>query len=170
MAEENLKKIKDNLGKLTETDGSTSFSGVWKITKKLFPKHVKTLPSSKKDSSGRLVSSPEELKNLYINTYKKRLRYRPAKPEFEQLRVLKEELFYKRLELVRMRPFQPWGMDQLEKVLKCLKVNKSRDSLINEIFRPGVIGSDLQNSLLLLFNRVKSEFKIPDIMHFAVYL
>ena len=169
LAENNLMKIKDNLAMLTETDGSSSCSGVWKLTKKLFPKHAKPLPIAKKDLNGRLISSPEELKNLYINTYKHRLRSRPVKPEYQQLRDLKEELCQKRLQLVKMKPYQPWKMQDLEKVIKSLKNNKSRDphSLVNEIFKPGVIGSDLQNSLLLMFNRVKMEFSIPEIMHFA---
>ena len=85
LAEENLMKIKDNLSLLTDTDGSNSMSGVWKMTKKLFPKNVKSFPVSKKNSHGRLISSPDELKNLYIDTYKHRLRHRPVKPEFKQL-------------------------------------------------------------------------------------
>ena len=54
-------------------------------------------------------------------------------------------------------------------MLQSLKNNKSRDphSLINEIFKPGVIGSDLERSLLLLFNRVKKEFEFPEIMRWA---
>ena len=169
LADENLLRIKDNLQSLTNTDGSTAVSGVWKITKKLFPKNPKTLPVSKMNQNGRLVSSPEELKELYIKTYQNRLRHRPAKPGFEELRTLKEHLCSKRLELVRMKPFQPWGENDLEKVLHSLKKNKSRDphSLINEIFKHGVIGSDLFQSLLLMFNCIKKQFEIPDIMQKA---
>ena len=60
-------------------------------------------------------------------------------------------------------------MNDLTKVLRKLKTNKSRDphQLINEIFKPGVIGSDLQISLLAMFNRVKSECEIPEIMQLA---
>ena len=36
--------------------------------------------------------------------------------------------------------------------------------MINEIFKPGVIGTDLQIALLDLFNKCKSEMKIPDFM------
>ena len=62
-----------------------------------------------------------------------------------------------------------WSNNDLTKVLKNLKMNKSRDPhlLINEIFKPGVIGADLQKSLLSLFNRVKAQFVIPEIMQFA---
>ena len=169
LADENVKKIKDNLSMLTETDGSINVSGVWKIKKKIFPKNMKTLPIAKKDVNGRLVSNPEELKTLYIQTYIHRLRHRPVKPGFEELKMLKEELCARRLELVKMKTFQPWCSKDLVKVLQSLKNNKSRDphSLINEIFKPGVIGLDLQNSLLLMFNRIKEKFEIPEILQFA---
>ena len=54
-------------------------------------------------------------------------------------------------------------MDKLVKVLKSLKKDKSRDpqGLINELFRPEVAGSDLQNSILLLLNLIKKEQKVP---------
>ena len=51
----------------------------------------------------------------------------------------------------------------MEKALKYLKKNKSRDheGLLNDIFRPEVIGEDLKNSLLKMFNKIKKEQKIP---------
>ena len=47
--------------------------------------------------------------------------------------------------------------------MKQLKTNKATDpvGLINELFKPGVAGSDLFNSLLTLCNMVKIECKIP---------
>ena len=142
---------------------------MWKLTKKLFPKNAKALPISKKNMEGRLVSSPEELRELYIETYLHRLRHRPAKPEFEELKTLKEHLCAKRLEFVKMKPFQPWVEKDLKKVLQSLKINKSRDphSLINEIFKPRVIWSDLFNSLIMMYNGIKLEFEIPDILQLA---
>ena len=51
-------------------------------------------------------------------------------------------------------------------MIKSLKSNKSRDStgLIYELFKIGVAGSDLLQSLLDLLNRMKSEFDIPYFM------
>ena len=48
-----------------------------------------------------------------------------------------------------------------------LKDNKSRDphGLLNELFKPGVIGKDMENSLLELLNKVKMEISIPAFMH-----
>ena len=37
--------------------------------------------------------------------------------------------------------------------------------MVNEIFKPGVIGSDLQCALLDLYNQCKSQMLIPDFMN-----
>ena len=57
----------------------------------------------------------------------------------------------------------------MKTVLKSLKNNKCRDpaGLINEIFKPGVIGLDLQLALLDLFNKIKENMEIPDFMQWA---
>ena len=59
--------------------------------------------------------------------------------------------------------------NDLERVLKGLKKNKSRDphGLINELFKPGVIGSDLTESLLSLFNGIKDNCHIPEFIQWA---
>ena len=58
------------------------------------------------------------------------------------------------MEELRASPSKLWTIEELDKVLKKLKSNKTRDphGLINEIFKPGVIGEDLKLALLSLFN------------------
>ena len=57
-------------------------------------------------------------------------------------------------------------MQDLEKVLKSLKNNKSRDPLgmINEVFKAGCAGADLKISLLELLNGIKENQIIPEYM------
>ena len=76
------------------------------------------------------------------------------KQDFLEIQSLKEKLCHKRLQLVRLANFQQWTTIDIDRVLSSLKNNKSRDphNLINEIFKPGVIGVDLKNSLLELLN------------------
>ena len=59
------------------------------------------------------------------------------------------------MEYAGARKTEDWTMDKLEKILKPLKKNKSRDphGFINELLRPGVIGNDLKKSLLMLLLR-----------------
>ena len=169
VSKDNFEKIKENFSILSNSKGTFSATGLWKAKQRVFPKHSKPLPVAKVDNLGKMISNPEALKKLYIDTYKHRLRHRPIRPELKQLESLKEELFYKRLELVKMNEFKPWDKEDLRSVLKCLKKNKSRDphNLINELFRPENIGSDLEYSLLLLLNKVKQSFIFPDFMQFA---
>ena len=54
-------------------------------------------------------------------------------------------------------------MQDLDKALKALKKDKARDpnGWVNEIFKEGVAGRDLKCSMLIFFNRMKTENKIP---------
>ena len=55
------------------------------------------------------------------------------------------------------------------KVLSKLKNGKSCDphGMINELFKPGVCGKDLQASLLMMLNQSKFEIDIPKFMEIA---
>ena len=68
-----------------------------------------------------------------------------------------------------MIPFQEWSLIQLDKVLSTLKKKKSCDpyGLVGEMFRPEIIGSDLKLALLRLFNKIKVDLKIPELLHLA---
>ena len=146
---ESYEKVKDNFGALSGSDGSLCSNGIWKLKKKIFPKKQKSFPVVKKNQFGRLVSNPEELRCLYLQTFKNRLRHRKIKDEFLEIQSLKEMLCKKRLELVKLEEIPDWKISDIDKVLSSLKKNKSRDphQLINEIFKPGVIGNDLKISL-----------------------
>ena len=63
----------------------------------------------------------------------------------------------------------PWSEEEMKMALKKLKSNKSRDpvGMLNEIFKPGVIGEDLKSALLLLVNEAKSENFVPHFMKLA---
>ena len=169
VAVDNRNKVMDNFQKLANTDGSTNINGMWKMKKRIFPKNPPSLPTAKKDSKGNLISSHDELKKLYLKTYENRLRHRPMVPEMEELKLLKETLCSKRLEMSSLTKSSPWTGKDLDKVLSKLKNGKARDphQLIREIFKPGVIGKDLKNSMLILFNKVKLEIEFPVFMEMA---
>ena len=60
-------------------------------------------------------------------------------------------------------------MENLLKVLACLKDGKSRDphGFIKEMFKPGVGGTDFQISFLSMSNMIREEICIPKFMEFA---
>ena len=163
-SEENMKKVTDNFGMLSSGQDSLNTKGMWAVKKKVFPKNTKPLPLPKYDFNVQIITNPDALKELYLETYKLRLRHRPIKPEMANLKVLKETLFALRIKLAKLTKSEQWSESDLKKVLNCLKKNKSRDphGLITELFKPEVIGSDLKSSLLTLFNENKSKCHIPE--------
>ena len=61
-------------------------------------------------------------------------------------------------------------MEDLEHVLKGIKGNKARDlkGISRIIFKNSIIGSNLKDSLLIFFNKLKIDCKIPEFMRKAV--
>ena len=81
---------------------------------------------------------------------------------------LQEELYQCRLKFAKMNKSPPWTMKDLEVALKKLKTRKCRDpeGLIRYVFKEGVIGDNLKESLLILFNKIKeSQVKQETIDH-----
>ena len=169
IAEENRSKVLENFKNLSSPDGLVNTNGMWSIKRKIFPKNKETLPFAKQNFDGKLITSQENLKTLYLETFIHRLRSRPIKNELIWLKEMKEELSAERIKLSKLSRTPPWSLGDLRKVLKSLKKNKSRDphGLINELFQPGVIGEKLESSILTLLNRVKQEISFPDFMEFA---
>ena len=121
------------------------------------------------DLSGNLITNQDDLKQLYVETYRLRLRHRTMKPSIAYLRNLEEHLFEERIQLSKLRKSANWTHEDLMKVLKSLKTKKSADAagLINELFKPLVAGSDVIESLLLLSNKVKDQCEIPSFLQLA---
>ena len=92
---------------------------------------------AKRNEEGILVTSPNLLKTLYLQTYKHRLRKREMKPEYMDVFFLKSELWESRFEELICKKSEPWDLNQMDKVLKSLKNNKTMDpnGMINEIFQ-----------------------------------
>ena len=154
-AEENFNYIKDNVKHLVDNTENLNSIKMWQL--------------KKKNAIGELVTEPSKLKELYANTYKKRLEHRIMKPELQNMYQLKMSLFSLRIEVSGNLKSAEWSEENLLKVLKSLKKNKSSDShgLIYELFRPEVIGKDLFKSLLMLCNNMKSQLCIPEFVKYA---
>ena len=131
IADENLKDILETIKSLGgDEHHSLDGSGrkqMWKLLKAKFPKNAHQVPVGKKDSSGNIITNHSGLKQLYLNTYINRLRNRPIKIDFEEIKEMKNELFNIRLKLSDKKKSKPWVLDDLNKVLDSLKMNKARD-------------------------------------------
>ena len=80
-----------------------------------------------------------------------------------------ENLFKMRVEEAETKISPPFSMTELETVLKKLKTGKSRDpdNFVYDLFKYGVIGSDIKLSVLMLMNQMKSQMTIPEEMKTA---
>ena len=159
--ERNRIMIIEQVGGMVDTASNLSRVRMWKIKQKVCPKTDISYPVAV--AVVDLITNKADLKNLYVRTYKERLRHREIRPDYAQLKDLKNGLFEIRNKLSKIRKTESWSQNELSKVLEQLKTNKAADpkGLISEIFKPGVAGADLTQSLLILCNKVKEECQLP---------
>ena len=166
---DNLVSTLENIGGDTQNINGSGRNQLWKMLKQANPKSAQSPPVAKKDVSGNMITSHDSLKDLYFQTYKQRLRNRPIREGFEEIKTLKEELFDLRMNIAKSAKSPPWTMDDLNWTLSHLKSGKARDpnGWCNELFKEGVAGHQLKLSMLVMFNRIKSENYIPDFIRKA---
>ena len=136
----------------------------------MYPKKAPTLPSSKIDYHGNLVSEPGALNKLIGEEYGKvRLRKRPTHPLNIEGKKIRKILLTLKMEVAKNKITAPFAMKDLETVLKTLKANKSRDpeGIDRTIFGMNTVGNDLKLSLLMLFNNMKTSGIVPEFMRKA---
>ena len=107
--------------------------------------------------TGNLLTNDDKIQDAAVHTYTKRLENRPINENLEHIKDAKEALCERLLKVAAANKTPPWEMRHLDKVLKNLKRNKSRDPLgyCNELFRPEVAVDDLKLAILKLMNRIK---------------
>ena len=141
---------------------------MWRLKSKIIPQQT-NLPAAKRDQLGNLVTEPNELMALYVKTYKERLKSNEVDPQMKDLCTLKNDLWSMILKNLQEQTTKLWSLVELEEVLKSLKNNKSRDpnGLINEIFKSGVMGTEMKLALLQLFNQIKRYQLVPTSFKYA---
>ena len=82
----------------------------------IFSPKWKSGPDSQEKFYGQLETNPENLKKLYLETYKHRLRHRPIRSDLVHLKDLKERLFALRLRLVKLEKSKPWTTQAWQKM------------------------------------------------------
>ena len=127
-AEKNSILVEKHLSEISNDDEHVSRLNMWRLKQKICPRNIDP-PMAKKAANGDLISNPDELKNLYVDTYKYRLRHRTIQPGLEEIERIKNYLFNIRLSLSKTRKSAPWSTNQLIKVLESLKSGKSCDAL-----------------------------------------
>jgi hypothetical protein len=160
--------ILNHISALSDDTGNMNNLKMWKLKRKVCPKNTDK-PSAKINKKGEFVTNKVKLKELYVETYKERLSHRDVHPGYEVMSDIKMYLFRLRYEVTRRIKSPDWTKEEMLKVLKSLKSDKSTDhfGLIYEIFKPDVINDDMFNSLLTLCNKVKSQLLIPKFLEYT---
>ena len=78
-SEKKTQIVKEHINELSNGSDQLSRLNMWRLKQKLCPRNSDP-PMAKKDQNGVLVSNPDELKSLYLETYKQRLRKRTIRP------------------------------------------------------------------------------------------
>ena len=81
----------------------------------------------------------------------------------------KNEIFNMKMKISEQKNSPDWTIQDLDEALRNLKKDKARDyeGYANEIFKNEIIGSNLKESLLIMFNKMKREKFVPEFMNFA---
>ena len=137
--------------------------------RKAYPKKVKPLPTGVENIEGKLITNVKEKKNVILDHFHHRIRRRSTKEEVKEVQEKHKKIFEQRLEMSKQIKSEPFNMNELDASLKLLKTGKSRDpeNLINDIFKNNVIGSDLKQSMLMMFNKMKDQTVIPESLRTA---
>ena len=135
---------------------------MWRLKSKLIPREVDP-PMGKFDEMGNLITAPNALKDLNLDHYVKRLEHQTIEENYRENYEKKVVLWQLRFEQLKRIKSDNWTIKDLKCTLKSLKSNKTRDTsgLINELFKPPVIGHDLESAVVQLLNGIKSEYFIP---------
>ena len=120
-AENNYKKIKEELANIKVEEGGIHSGSLWQLKKKLSPK-CRDPPTAMLDQEGNLQTSPEVIEKLALQTYKLRLQNREMREELTHIKNDKEELCQLRLKMAQQKKTPPWTLQNLEVVLKYLKM------------------------------------------------
>ena len=91
------------------------------------------------------------------------MRDRPILPELQSYEKEVNEKFKNVLQQTSKEKSPPWNMTELDKVLRKLKLKESQDlrRYSNIPFHSKFIGTDLKQSLLIMFNKMKELQMIP---------
>ena len=168
-AEEIYVKIVNNFKSLGENPSQTDRNQMWKLFNRMWPKHKNLAPVAKRNFSGKIVSSQNDIRNLLAREYKDRLRARPTRPDLESIKSRKEKIFQLKLKISAANKSPDWAIEDLNAALYNLKNKKCRDprGLCNELFKDGAIGEDMKMSLLTMMNKIKNTLIIPEVMKIA---
>ena len=162
--------VKECIGEVTGEDGNINGNGVWKATRKIFPKHKEAATVAFKDNHGNFITGYDAIENFALHAIIERLQKRPINPQLKELERLKTKLSRLRINMSSKRKSLPWTLKEMEVAIRSMKNKKCKASqgIINELLKPDVAGKDFKLSLLSLLIMTKSQLEIPETMKHVI--
>ena len=127
IGDKNAQKMTEQISSLTLGEGGLTQTGFWRMKRKICPKNTDP-PLAKRNENGDLITSPSNLKQLYLDTYRHRLRHRTMDSKHLDIFYLKTELWARRFEDLKVKVSNPWSIRQFEKAIKSLKKSGKRSN------------------------------------------
>ena len=111
-ADSNYNKIKEETSKIKVDEGGINSGSLWKLKKKISPR-CRDPPTAMLHSFGNLLTSPEAINKVALETYTERLQSRVIKDDLANLQKEKEERCQLRLAAARKKKTAPWTMEPI---------------------------------------------------------
>ena len=84
----------------------------------ILKKKTSSIPAAKRNKKGIIVTKPNDLKKLYIDEVKMRLRSRHFHSQMSAWKIQQEKIFFHRLNQAKLKKSPLWSMTQISEVLK----------------------------------------------------
>ena len=154
MYKKNMSEVKA----MSSEEGGYNPGHLWKLKKKLAPRHVEP-PTAMRDSQGKLLTSGEEIKVETMKHYKKVFENKEIDKDMKNHKTQREILCQARLKEAAENKTPPWTVEDVRTAIKGLNRGISKDpyGLPNELFKEGVAGEGLIKAVTILMNRIKDK-------------
>ena len=151
-----FKKINQEIKGIRGDEGGYNPGHLWKLKKKLSPKHNEP-PVAMKDAEGNILTNEEEIRAEALRHYRKVFEDKPIDEKYKEYEIEKEKLCEMRLEIAAENKTPPWTVEDVICATKHLNSGISKDPYghPNELYKDGVAGQDLIKAVTTLMNKIK---------------
>ena len=152
-----MKVLRDKLKFYKDANlDSVEVKKMWQEFKSCGSQKIDNVPSAVFNVDGKLIVKKKEITKALRKEISNRLRERQTKEAFKYVNKLEKEILNEIIVIVENEKVEEASMDELNVVLRDLKMKKARDheGISSIIFKICNIGDDLKNSVLILVNKI----------------
>lgn len=158
LEEVNAKEMAEAMKKYENINADNiNIRSMWKEFNKVGQNKRNGRLTAKINHDGVEIIDEEDITKAFSKEITERLRKRPTREDFKELDNIENELFKEYMKSAADKKTDNWKIEELEEVLKSLKVKKARDhqGLAAIIFKKENCGKQLKLTLFRLLNLLK---------------